>query len=495
MSNPSGQDCDSSSLVQEVVQKLRNAAEIEQQFMCMYLYGAFSIQKRYVNEQHVSPNAAQLEMTRRWANMIYSVARQEMEHLALVNNLLRSIGGAPYFARSNLVEKPFHKYHLGANPVRAGQTAVCASSTAPGKSSAINCDELVPIPHDFVFSKFDLDAARRWTCMEAPECSTLVAEDGSHFAEWCFRRKGAQKAMAAAPPPVEPGTIEELYRELKGLFARLPVSAFVNGASTQVVIEQQYDIYVFPVTDHATANQAMSLITEQGEGINASPTYESHYHRFYDIVREWEKAGPVPAAWDLKHDPVRNDIEDEYTGRVFELFNGAYETLLIMLTGLYATTNQLPTSYPYLAPALGMEAFAPFMTMVIRSLAEVLVQLRATDGRGGKPERVGPGFIVSDGLNSELRNPYVDGQNGMAGQTLKPIFADIDYVITRVEVFSQRLLGLINSGTRPPVVDPALADWVMQRMQYIQVNSHRIAINLRRIYQQNVFSALQSDGY
>jgi hypothetical protein len=495
MSNPSGQDCDSSSLVQEVVQKLRNAAEIEQQFMCMYLYGAFSIQKRYVNEQHVSPNAAQLEMTRSWANMIYSVARQEMEHLALVNNLLRSIGGAPYFARSNLVEKPFHKYHLGANPVRAGQTAVCASSTAPGKSSAINCDELVPIPHDFVFSKFDLDAARRWTCMEAPECSTLVAEDGSHFAEWCFRRKGAQKAMAAAPPPVEPGTIEELYRELKGLFARLPVSAFVNGASTQVVIEQQYDIYVFPVTDHATANQAMSLITEQGEGINASPTYESHYHRFYDIVREWEKAGPVPAAWDLKHDPVRNDIEDEYTGRVFELFNGAYETLLIMLTGLYATTNQLPTSYPYLAPALGMEAFAPFMTMVIRSLAEVLVQLRATDGRGGKPERVGPGFIVSDALNSELRSPYVDGQNGMAGQTLKPIFADIDYVITRVEVFSQRLLGLINSGTRPPVVDPALADWVMQRMQYIQVNSHRIAINLRRIYQQNVFSALQSDGY
>ena len=495
MSNPSGQDCDSSSLVQEVVQKLRNAAEIEQQFMCMYLYGAFSIQKRYVNEQHVSPNAAQLEMTRRWANMIYSVARQEMEHLALVNNLLRSIGGAPYFARSNLVEKPFHKYHLGANPVRTGQAAVCASSTAPGKSSAINCDELVPIPHDFVFSKFDLDAARRWTCMEAPECSTLVAEDGSHFAEWCFRRKGAQKAMAAAPPPVEPGTIEELYRVLKGLFARLPVSAFVNGASTQVVIEQQYDIYVFPVTDHATANQAMSLITEQGEGINASPTYESHYHRFYDIVREWEKAGPVPAAWDLKHDPVRNDIEDEYTGRVFELFNGAYETLLIMLTGLYATTNQLPTSYPYLAPALGMEAFAPFMTMVIRSLAEVLVQLRATDGRGGKPERVGPGFIVSDALNSELRSPYVDGQNGMAGQTLKPIFADIDYVITRVEVFSQRLLGLINSGTRPPVVDPALADWVMQRMQYIQVNSHRIAINLRRIYQQNVFSALQSDGY
>src|SRR5262249_39738026 len=156
---------------------------------------------------------------------------------------------------------------------------------------------------------------------------------------------------------------------------RLPDTAFVNGADAQVTIEQQYDIYVFPVTDHASARQAMRLITEQGEGTDAPPAYPSHYSRFYDIVREWEapQNHALVAAWVAMPTPRRDRIEVEYTRRVFDLFNEAYETLLIVLTGLYAAPNQNPTGYPYLAPALGMEAFAPYMTMVVRSLAEVLV--------------------------------------------------------------------------------------------------------------------------
>jgi hypothetical protein len=180
---------------------------------------------------------------------------------------------------------------------------------------------------------------------------------------------------------------------------------------------------------------------------------------------------------------------------VFDLFDEAYETLLIMLTGLYATQNQNPTSYPYLGPALGMEAFAPFMTMVIRSLAEVLVQLRATGGQHGKPMRVGPGFEISPQLNADLRHPYTDGHHGLAGQHLKPIFANIDEITQRVEKFSEKLLKLIESPEKIPVVEPELTAWVHQRMQFIQANSERIGINLRRIYQQNVFSMLQTVGY
>jgi hypothetical protein len=97
---------DPSGLLLKLVSKLRQAAEIEQQFMCMYLYGAFSIQKRFTNHQRFQPSLAQLEVTRRWASIVYSVARQEMEHLAIVNNLLRSIGAAPYFAPSNLCDRP-----------------------------------------------------------------------------------------------------------------------------------------------------------------------------------------------------------------------------------------------------------------------------------------------------------------------------------------------------------------------------------------------------
>jgi hypothetical protein len=71
-------DSDGNGVLPKVVAKLRQAAEIEQQFMSMYLYGAFSIQKRFSNHQHLQLSPAQLEITRRWASIVYSVARQEM---------------------------------------------------------------------------------------------------------------------------------------------------------------------------------------------------------------------------------------------------------------------------------------------------------------------------------------------------------------------------------------------------------------------------------
>jgi hypothetical protein len=39
--------------------------------------------------------------TRNWAQLLLLIARQEMEHLGLVSNLLTSIGGAPHFSRPN----------------------------------------------------------------------------------------------------------------------------------------------------------------------------------------------------------------------------------------------------------------------------------------------------------------------------------------------------------------------------------------------------------
>ena len=78
----------------------------------------------------------------------------------------------------------------------------------------------------------------------------------------------------------EAGTVQKLYEKIAEGFQALPASAFVSKADEQVEIVQQYDIFVFPVTDHASAQQAIDLISKQGEGINASPTYQSHFRRF-----------------------------------------------------------------------------------------------------------------------------------------------------------------------------------------------------------------------
>src|ERR1044071_10109678 len=77
---------------------ITEAAMLEHQFMCQYLYAAFSLKK--FPDDTCTP--AQLEAVRRWASVIYTIARQELEHLSIANSLLTAIGspaqlGQPHF--------------------------------------------------------------------------------------------------------------------------------------------------------------------------------------------------------------------------------------------------------------------------------------------------------------------------------------------------------------------------------------------------------------
>ena len=76
---------------------ITEAAMLEHQFMCQYLYAAFSLKK--YPDKTCSP--AQLEAVRRWASLIYTIARQEMEHLSIANSLLTAIGSPPWFGHTN----------------------------------------------------------------------------------------------------------------------------------------------------------------------------------------------------------------------------------------------------------------------------------------------------------------------------------------------------------------------------------------------------------
>ena len=80
---------------------LWEACEIEQQLMVQYLFAAFTMKKR--PDERCSP--AQLESVRRWGSQVFMVARQEMEHLGLVMNMISAIGGEPYFKRPNFPQK------------------------------------------------------------------------------------------------------------------------------------------------------------------------------------------------------------------------------------------------------------------------------------------------------------------------------------------------------------------------------------------------------
>src|SRR4051794_38574014 len=79
----------------QLITLLHDVAEIEHTAMCQYLTAALTVKR--AGEEGMTPALA--ERARRFQAGVYKVARQEMEHLALINNLLVAIGAAPFLWR------------------------------------------------------------------------------------------------------------------------------------------------------------------------------------------------------------------------------------------------------------------------------------------------------------------------------------------------------------------------------------------------------------
>ncbi|WP_091737699.1 ferritin-like domain-containing protein [Phenylobacterium immobile] len=97
---------------EQLIHVLTEAAEVEHNLLCSYLYAVFSLKR--AGEEGLSE--AQGEAVERWRKLILSVALEEMTHLACVNNLLLAVGGATHFDRPNLPVAP--GYHPAGVVVR-----------------------------------------------------------------------------------------------------------------------------------------------------------------------------------------------------------------------------------------------------------------------------------------------------------------------------------------------------------------------------------------
>jgi Ferritin-like len=86
---------------EELLYLLGEAAELEHSVFCTYLYAAFTLQA----DPGEGLTAAQVPIVAGWKRTINQIALQEMIHLALVNNLLAALGGAPRLGRHNLPQR------------------------------------------------------------------------------------------------------------------------------------------------------------------------------------------------------------------------------------------------------------------------------------------------------------------------------------------------------------------------------------------------------
>jgi hypothetical protein len=451
-----------------LVRYITEAAMLEHQFMCQYLYAAFSLKK--FPDDTCTP--AQLEAVRRWASVIYTIARQEMEHFSIANSLLTAIGSPPWFGHTNFptLSRWYQKEALLK------------------KNLAANAPE--PCDFPFLLQAFDLSVARRFCCMESPKLDDVQLQDRANVLEWCFEPdcgcvpelpEGLKTARSFVPPPdasanaVEPGTVQELYGAiasgLKTLNAELGSKALFNGhQSGQSEILMEYDIYLFPICNLETALAGIQLITRQGEGIDTPPGYDSHFQNYYDmaveyaeLLRQDERFRPSLA---LPLDPQLGQYSVPITRDAVAAFNDGYVAMLYMLVAYY--TNFKPAAYnqpPYLFQALQETVFAPTMTMLIRSLAEVIVQLPA-DEAGGP---AGPVFNLTPAVMAQLENPT------------DPIFLDIDFHMKNLMSVANQLENIINNDEPPPALLP--------KFQYICENVWRMVANLEYIYRNGTYPA------
>lgn len=356
----------------ELIYLLTEAAELEHSLCCQYLFAAISL-KRDVNEgltweqfNHVSD----------WAQAIFMVARQEMEHLSLACNLLTAIGGAPHLDRRNFPHRS--KYF--------------------------------PLP--FTLERFSEDAVCRFARYERPEHVPFPEEIGCPPAEPVLAPV-IPPQLDDVPAPAFIRTIGELYDLLRAAFTHFPLSdgdLFIGPPRAQVggdvlnlnfprigALGGVYDATLFDITNRATAIQAINLIIEQGEGLSSGDEF-THYKRFLDILADYRALKHADPAFEPARNIIANPmlyLHDDADGgnlvtnplarELLGVFNAAYESLLLLMMRFYGHTDETPAELTALTYTL-----FPLMTMVIRPVGEVLAQLPASDD--WKHGMAGPSF-------------------------------------------------------------------------------------------------------
>jgi CDGSH-type Zn-finger protein/uncharacterized Fe-S cluster protein YjdI len=297
---------------EELIYLLCEAAEFEHTVMCSYLYTLWTL-KRNVDEDVTATELAAIE---RWRRSLSQVAREEMLHLTLVNNMLAAIGAAPHLWRP-------------AFPVQ------------PGHFPADVIMNLAP------FCEATLD---HFMYIERPECIDLV--DGAGFGHEAHYHRAIREGLLA-PSPQDYVSQGHLYHGVLQGLARLARElgeerVFVGHGDAQVGADEFALPGLFKISDLASAQRAVDEIVLQGEGAPADRE-ESHFARFSAIRRElaqlraarpdFEPARPVVRNPILGGSPVAHDgvrIVDPQTSQVVDLGNSIYALMIRTLSQVLA---------------------------------------------------------------------------------------------------------------------------------------------------------------
>ena len=326
-----------------LVHQLYEAAELEHNLMCTYLYAAFSL--RQGTDEGL--NAEEAAATAHWRRDILRVAIEEMGHLTAVWNITAALGGSPRFGRLNF---PLDPGGLPANVVV----------------------RLAP---------FSEDVLQHFIYLERP--TTSAEADGTGFdAEFKFTRGDSRPRVT--PMPIDYDTVgafyETLSKNVRDFVARVGEKEAFCGDRNLQLSRKEIDFQgCDPVICSITALKAFEAIVSQGEGASTENA-DSHYCRF-KAIREQLKSlraknpdflPAFPAAVNpVLRRPVRAGarvwLEHEETAATVDLANTAYMLMLRLISHSYLLPRPHPAKALCVDLGLGlMRAVTPLAERAAR---------------------------------------------------------------------------------------------------------------------------------
>ncbi len=400
---------------------LAEAAEIEHNLMCCYLYAAFSLKQ----DPDEGLTVAELEAVGRWRRQIIHVAVDEMAHLALVANLMAAVGGAPHFGRANF-------------PVPAGyHPAGIVVKLAP----------------------FNRATLQHFIYLERPEGASVA--DGAGF-EPARRYQRLATPGRLMPSSHDYDTVGALYHAIRSGLERLVREhgeevVFIGEPERQLGPELANLPGLTRVRCLKTAVAALDGIVTQGEGAPGH-SETSHYQTFLDIEREYAelvqaRAEFVPARH-AAHNPVMRApptpedkvwVELRPAADLLDLANAAYTHMLRMLLQAYAETRGAGHQRALVDAAIDL-------MFVVTPVASALTRLPASSAHPGCS--AGMSFATVRGYSALPAGPAADrvllerfDEIVAAAARLSPELPGRDAVATSIAEVAARLASGLGTST------------------------------------------------
>ncbi|RLV10263.1 VioB - polyketide synthase [Streptomyces griseocarneus] len=356
---------------------LRQAAALELAVMLQYLYGAFSVPTHGAGRELVRRGLwteRQLELACGGGGetaddgirgSLLAVAREEMIHFLLVNNIITALG------------EPFHVPAVDFGTVNS----------------------LLPVPLDFALEPLGIGSVQRYVAIEQP--AGLVPD---------VRTAGGDRGTAPAASGFTWSSVSELYAGIREGLRRVPGLFLVEkgrgGGEHHLFlrrsVEAAHPDYQLEVDDLSSALFAVDVITEQGEGGVMGPDRppeESHFRTFlrmgealttertegpYGRLLPWNPAYPALRNPTLgTGDRAKSEVTDPEARAVMRVFNHSYELMLRLMVQHFGESPDGSLRRSKL-----MNASIDVMTGMMRPLAELLVTMES--GRHGRT--AGPSF-------------------------------------------------------------------------------------------------------